>query len=202
MKISNFFMSSNYMTPTYNNEKYYALISEKYNNSIKNYKRKLINKDDPDNYLMLYESMNVYPVYPKPIIMPLKKQGETYEIEMKLSNSLKIDTTPMDKLSQEVDKKIEEHNSYSREFKKIKNVPKTRRFFDYEIRDAVKATLKNDNISNAWIKMYEILVTYNLLNDHQSVNTFHICEHPGAFVHAINSNQTPILKFLNQIKNF
>ena len=172
------------MKTNYNNEKYHNLILEKYNNSIKNYKTKLIHKDDPDNYLMLYESMNVYPVYPRPIIMPLKKQGEDYNIDMQL-NKLEINTQPMDQLSKEVDKKIEEHNSYSKEFQKIRNVPKTRRFFDYEIRDAVKATLKNDNISNAWIKMYEILVTYNLFNQGNTVDTFHICEHPGAFVHAI-----------------
>ena len=172
----------------YNNEKYYDLILEKYTNSLKNYKVTLSNEDiDADKYLMMYESMNVYPVYPRPIIMPLKKKGEDYNIEMKLNNKLKIDLEPMKKLTDEVTKKIIEYNTFAKEFGKLRNTPKVRRFFDYEIRDTVKHRLKNQNISNAWIKMYEILNTYDFTKTDISntFHTFHICEHPGAFVHAI-----------------
>lgn len=173
------------MKTFYNYDTYDALITEKYNNSKKNYKIKLEGEKDVDKYLMIYESMNVYPVYPRPIVMPLKKQKEEYDIKLELNN-LKINTQPMDQLSEEVKKKIIEYNSYDKEFEKLRNTPKVRRFFDYEIRDSVKDKLKNQNISNAWIKMYELLNTYNLLeNNKDMINTFHTCEHPGAFVHAV-----------------
>lgn len=171
----------------YNNEKYHNLIFEKYNNSIKNYKVMLSNQEsDADKYLLLYESMNVYPVYPKPIIMPLKKKGEDYNIEMQLNSKLKIDILQMEDLTNEVIKKMKEYDSFAKEFQKIRNTPKVRRFFDYEIRDTVKDKLKNQNISNAWIKMYEILNTYDLFGQDTNIfHTFHICEHPGGFIHAI-----------------
>ena len=174
------------MNTSYNNEKYYNLILEKYNNSIKNYKVMLSGQEsDADKYLMLYESMNVYPVYPKPIIMPLKKKGEDYTIELQLNKKLKIDLKPTEALTDEVTKKMLEYNAITPQFQKIRNTPKVRRFFDYEIRDTVKDKLGNENISNAWIKMYEILNTYDLLNNSNIVDTFHICEHPGGFIHAI-----------------
>ena len=92
------------MDTAYNNDTYDTLIANKYNNSKKNYTIKLVDNNDITTYLMLYESMNVYPVYPKPIVMPLKKQKEEYIIPFELNN-LKINTKPMDQLIEEVKKK-------------------------------------------------------------------------------------------------
>lgn len=58
--------------------------------------------------------------------------------------------------------------------------------------------LHNDYISQAWLKMTEILHETKLLKNMQTVNTFHICELPGAFINAIKfyvNNHTKILKW-------
>jgi len=165
---------------------YYNYLFDKYKNSLKNHKIKLSKSDtDPNKYLMLYESMNVYPIYPKPIIMPLKTKSQTFDCKIQLNNNLKIDTSEMNNFTKELNQKIIEFNNLEKQFQKYKGAVKVRRFFDYEIRDTIKNKLNNQNISNAWIKMYEILNTYDLLNTNSdTVDTFHICEHPGGFIHA------------------
>ena len=182
------------MKTYYNHKQYLTFIIDKYNNSQKNYNVVLQNSD-VEKYLILYESMNVYPIYPRPIIMPLKKSNEIYDIKLLLNTNLNIDINSMAHHTKIVTEKIVTYNSFGDKFKELSNQPKVRRFFDYEIRDDVRAKLNNDNISNAWIKMYEILNTYNLLEtDGQMINTFHICEHPGGFIHAIKYYITNKLK--------
>jgi len=175
------------MTNTYYNHKQYlSFIIEKYNNSLKNYNIKL--KDElPDTCLSLYESMNVYPIYPRPIIMPLKKSDEQYDIELRPNTNLKCDTSQMLSHVKILNKKLIEFDEFTSGIDYKNHVEgKMRRFFDYEIRDDIRLKLNTPNISNAWIKMYELLNTYNLLNTtEQTINTFHICEHPGGFIHAI-----------------
>jgi len=181
------------MNPAYNNEIYYDYIIKKYKNSVKHYKVVLTDNDnEPEKYLSLHESMNVYPIYPKPIIMPLKKSGEAYDIKIQLHDKKVINMEKTKASTDELNNKIIEYNSLisyvvkNKNKNKIKSELKVRRYFDYEIRDSVKNKLKNQNISNAWIKMYEILHTYNLFNtQNNTLDTFHICEHPGGFIHAI-----------------
>lgn len=174
------------MNTYYNHRQYLSFIIEKYNNSLKNYNVKL--KDEPfDKCLSLYESMNVYPIYPRPIIMPLKKQNEQYDINMEINKNLKIDTSTMLSHVKTLNKKLVEFDKFTSSIDYRNHTDnKMRRFFDYEIRDDIRLKLNTPNISNAWIKMYEILNTYDLLNTpEKTINTFHICEHPGGFIHAI-----------------
>ena len=68
---------------------------------------------------------------------------------------------------------------------------KTRRYFDYEIRDLLRQKYKLKYVTNGWIKMQEILATYDWFkntSDHilgDNIVTMHICEHPGKFIFAI-----------------
>nr|AEX62617.1 putative FtsJ-like methyl transferase [Moumouvirus Monve] len=55
----------------------------------------------------------------------------------------------------------------------------------------IKKSLKNDYetemITNAWIKMYEILYHFpTLIPDKKDITTFHLCEAPGAFISSTN----------------
>ncbi|AGF85185.1 hypothetical protein QJ854_gp597 [Moumouvirus goulette] len=66
----------------------------------------------------------------------------------------------------------------------------------------IKRSLKNDYdtemITNAWIKMYEILHQFpKLIPDKKNITTFHLCEAPGAFISATNHYLDKFGKKLN-----
>lgn len=73
-------------------------------------------------------------------------------------------------------------------------VNKLFRFYKYKKRgktqdlsEDIRNITKNPNISQAWIKMYEILSETKLLNKKKgTLRTFHLCEAPGAFIDSIN----------------
>ena len=41
-------------------------------------------------------------------------------------------------------------------------------------------------VTNAWLKMYEILNNVDILDDIEHLNAFHLCEAPGAFILSLN----------------
>lgn len=45
---------------------------------------------------------------------------------------------------------------------------------------------KNVKVSNAFLKMYEILMSFSFFNKQTSIKTFHFCESPGMFIVALN----------------
>ena len=61
----------------------------------------------------------------------------------------------------------------------------------------VQSMLKDYSISQAWLKMYEIITDCNLIptNKKGTYRTFHICEAPGTFINCINKNF--FVKFFN-----
>ena len=55
-----------------------------------------------------------------------------------------------------------------------------------DIKHILKQNYCAEMVTNAWLKMYEILhLIPNILNS-QSLNSFHICEAPGAFISSLN----------------
>lgn len=53
-------------------------------------------------------------------------------------------------------------------------------------------------VSNAFLKIYELLITYPLINDKPYIKTFHFCEAPGMFIFGLNhflNTKTNILKW-------
>jgi len=200
------------MAKYYNFETYNKYIKPRFIESSESY-LKVFDKDiDEDEFLTTYESMNVFPLYPRPICMRLKTKQ--YEIKLSSNNRLQqINLSLSDKLTE----KIKEFASYNedikekvrkiKEYRKRTNISKpglprkVRKFFDYEIKDKVSEIVGN-RVSNAWIKMYEILTAYKLLGDSELIQTFHLCEHPGAFVLAVQewiaANTTKKHKFIFQ----
>lgn len=76
--------------------------------------------------------------------------------------------------------------------------------FDLDLRTYVSRNYNTGKISQAWLKMYEILANVKLFDPNKKeLNTFHICEAPGSFILAINQyiyTNTNIEKF-NWIAN-
>lgn len=165
------------------NSKLYAdYIREKFDKS-KNIYNQLYKNESSELFLIAYESTNIYPVYPRPIIMPLKRKGEIINLEF--GKSVKLDKTNIEKITNLINGKIKEYNIYKPQLKYIKQKQKVRRLLDYEIRDKVKLYFPDSYITNAWTKLYELLATYDIFSDTmKDINTFHICEHPGAFIYA------------------
>lgn len=67
------------------------------------------------------------------------------------------------------------------------------------LKEIIEKKFNTGPISQAWLKMYEILNEYELFpTDITTLNTFHICEAPGNFIAAINhyaKTQTKINQF-------
>lgn len=165
------------------NTKYYKeFLENKFEYSHDKYKIILEKNNDVYDFLKLYEGMNVFPVYPTPIILPIKKDGDNCNIEILKTNNFNTDISLMKSTNELLNNKINEYHSIY----KNKNISfdKVRRYFDYELRDKVTNIMKNTYITNAWVKMYELLKTFDLFKDLKEINTFHICEHPGAFIYA------------------
>ena len=63
---------------------------------------------------------------------------------------------------------------------------------EYDIAEIVRKNIKSPVVSQAWLKMYEILANCKLIKKKKSYKTLHLCEAPGSFVacfnHFIQSN--------------
>lgn len=180
-----------------NSKDYFYYIKDKYTESSQIY-GKIYDTEEPiELFLRGIEKMNVYPLFPRMIKMPLKKPKEDFKTEFNKSGSkLKLNLTELKGLKQQARVKVMERESNeTKEFvtEMIEKHPKSkgdsrnvRTFFDYEIRDKVGEILPDSYITNAWCKLYEILYGYNMFMDFdgKTIETFHICEHPGAFIYA------------------
>lgn len=71
---------------------------------------------------------------------------------------------------------------------------------DYKskIAEYVKEHYNTGKISQAWMKMYEIIKVFSLIPVKDTFKTFHLCEAPGNFISAINH----YIKTETKIKNF
>lgn len=188
----------------YNYKEYRKYILTKYEFSNSQYTKIFNDNESSQLFLYYYEGMNVYPTYSRPIIMPLKKPKDKFDLKINLNNNLtsnnnfNVNNSKFANLSNKVNEKLIEQNKYMDGIKKLRGSEKLRRFFDYEIRDKIKEYITDQKISNAWVKMYELLNIYNLFDINNTNNnvlkTFHLCEHPGAFVFSTNYFIKNILK--------
>jgi hypothetical protein len=55
-----------------------------------------------------------------------------------------------------------------------------------EVKFVLKKRYMADMVSNAWIKLYEILSAFPQLTSVEMLNSFHLCEAPGAFIASLN----------------
>lgn len=180
------------MSQINNYKKYSEFIESCYTFSQKYYTTVLDKTELADEFLSFYQGMNVFPTFPRPIIMPIRKHDIDVE-ELKLNNSLSlnINLTKLESVNKILSSKIKEYTEYLEKIKAHRNEDKVRRYFDYEIRDGVNKIVSelvnNSYITNAYCKLYELLVTYNLFVNctNTVIKSFHICEHPGAFIYAL-----------------
>ena len=135
------------MDTYYNYKEYNKFITDKYQFSEKEYK-KVFDKEDPQVFLSYYEGMNVYPVYPRAIIMPLKKAGEGQKAELKSNSSLKFQNDEMVKISKYLETKLDEFATYTKTMRELSGEDKIRRFFNYELRDEVAKVITDYKITN------------------------------------------------------
>jgi hypothetical protein len=153
---------------------YISYIKQKYEASKDQYLDIMTTEEDIGRFMIIYENLNIYPTFPAPVIFPLKISGEVF----KNTKPFKTD----DKYRDMVYDKTKEFDVYYKK-KTTDAENKIRRYFDYEIRDAI-CEMTGKRVTNAWVKMYEILVTYKFPKKNE-LQSFHICEHPGKFIYAI-----------------
>jgi 23S rRNA U2552 (ribose-2'-O)-methylase RlmE/FtsJ len=69
-----------------------------------------------------------------------------------------------------------------------------------EVKYVLKKRYNAETVSNAWVKMYELLSMFDQFttcNNKDNLNSFHLCEAPGAFISALNhylSSNKPTIK--------
>jgi hypothetical protein len=86
-------------------------------------------------------------------------------------------------------------------------ITKINHYMHHHVIDAVRANLGQPNISNAWVKSYEILYTFKLVEQctEDIFESFHICELPGGFSLAlkwyIENHTTKTLNWIAQSRN-
>jgi 23S rRNA U2552 (ribose-2'-O)-methylase RlmE/FtsJ len=169
---------------------YYDYIKPKYNDSQNLYKKKVT---DPNDFLYAYETMNVYPTFPVPIVLPLKQKDE------KFTHNTSFDMTKINSNDKIIKNKLEEYATYLDKIVDAQNTEKVRRYFDYELRDEIKNKYNLLYVTNAYLKMYEILsMDESLVGTNKEILTMHICEHPGKFIYAVKD----FLKKKNQSHQF
>lgn len=151
--------------------------SWRYDYSIEKY-NKICDNDMPNGqFLSMYCKLHISSVFPSPIILSVSNGGSNEHID-KFTSAIRSDKKLLDD-------KIDEYIKFTNVAKKTpRHVETVRKIFDYEIRDAVQDIIPETYATNAWVKLYEILSTYKLFNE-KKVSTFHLCEHPGAFIYAM-----------------
>lgn len=79
-------------------------------------------------------------------------------------------------------------------YKEYYNIRKNFELYGNSLRKIIEHEYKLSNVSQAWMKMHEILTTFpDLLPSNQKVvNTFHICELPGSFILSVIHHATKI----------
>ena len=166
-------------------KQYYTYIKDKYTKAQDVYTRIFTNKDTEDDFLFAYECLNVYPTFPAPIVLNLKCETDNFGID----GGSPFDLTKIKKNTELTNSKLKEFSTYNAKVVELSGSEKIRRYFDYEIRDTLKQKHNINHVTNAWVKMYEILIVYPSIlkskNNMSSVETMHVCEHPGKFIFAV-----------------
>jgi 23S rRNA U2552 (ribose-2'-O)-methylase RlmE/FtsJ len=156
-------------------------------------------EDKKDKYVFLneYDNMNIYSMYPEMTIIGIEndnKKDAKSNLDMDGTSDykrFKYRINKMDNMYIKVKNKYLEYEKEDKsgfsEYQKLKKKYKGEKinyYFHYHVIDRVRALLKNDKISNAWLKSYEIYTTFDLIDsfEEKEFNTFHLCELPGQFI--------------------
>lgn len=165
-----------------------------YKYSEKNYMNRYINQN-VHLFLNDLDNMNVFPIYPEMIVCKFK----TFDEDIKLNqdydlSDFDIRSHKMRNIYVKVNNKIDELKTMQTEIieearkanKKLKIKNKAVKFFNYEVEDYISDTYNIKPMTKAFLKCYELLFYFKLLDLEKDVNSFHICELPGGFIMACN----------------
>lgn len=153
--------------------------------------------DPKDKYVFLneYDNMNIYSLYPEMTIVPITKDNINTNALFVLdtnenNNDFIYRTTKMKYIYIKIKNKYAEFDkSEFTKYDKLKQQYEKQKislFFHYHVIDKVRENLHNKNISNAWLKSYELYQVFDLIkSQEQTFKSFHICELPGCFIMAL-----------------
>jgi hypothetical protein len=190
----------------------------KYKISKKYYKTKLA-ENDVIKYLYYFDIMNSYSIFPTIIDFPISnyissdinildnniiaKYGTfKHTNSSKFINKIHKKTKAYSQLATDkeiIKENVDLYNKYAKEYIPLK------KFFNYDLIDELVNNYNAENVTVAWLKCYELICHYKLLDNFNKIKCFCICEQPGAFIYAINHYTTEILnkkiKFILQSLN-
>lgn len=168
----------------------YQFILDKYKYSDEKYTNTYEDENDLYTFLNEYDNMNVYSLYPEMIIFKL---GENKKVSFGESDikKFKYKINKMKNIYIKIKNKFEEFEGNDKknihEYTKLKKKYENKlisKYMHYQIIDYLREKLDNPKITNAWLKCYEIIYKFKLINGNKC-KSFHICELPGAFILAI-----------------
>lgn len=156
--------------------------------------------DDAINYrkefLEVLNDLGTFGLFPISIAYQLKKSeydgwNEFIQNNKQISTDVSLYFNTLDKLKKIVYNKSEEFKKkyYKPSGEKELNNQIFYNYSHYEIRDYAEETMNTELMTNAWLKMYDMLrsnISMELLNKQKKFTAFHICELPGAFIAATN----------------
>jgi len=166
---------------------YHDYIKSKYEYSEENYTRILKQTDNIYEFLNDFDMMNVYPLHPELLIIPIKSDIKMVDDAMLLNTTIKdtelfnIYVSKFKTWILKVNKKINElqETDYSSLVK-----PNISKYFSWELVDNIR-DIVNFKISVAWLKSYEMYNYYNINELGTTVKSLHICELPGNFISSL-----------------
>jgi 23S rRNA U2552 (ribose-2'-O)-methylase RlmE/FtsJ len=184
---------------------YKKIVKQKYKLSEKYFSVKL-DINNTIEYKYYYDLMNTYTILPTLLSFDIKfDENNNININDLTKYNGIIDAPNISNFSQKLLKLYTEKIQHIRKYTsvdKINNIEKlfkdyskkhgkninVRRLFSYEIIDELLLNYNAENVTTAWLKCYEILEYYKICTNTSNdvILYFGICEHPGAFVFAIN----------------
>lgn len=168
----------------------YEFLEKRYLYSEKNYMNVYIRKDDLYVFLNDYDNMNVYSMYPEMVIFKMPNNNSTNIFKQKEDNldnfgkRIHMMKNIYNKIKYKFDEFEGKDKKNIRDYVKLKKKYREfliNKYFSYQIIDHIRDKLNDMKITNAWLKCYEIIHKFDLLND-KTIKSFHICELPGAFI--------------------
>ena len=124
------------------------------------------------------------------------KSKSKYESLIPLTPELDYAYNRIEQVGRLIDARRDFTKTGDMQYTKWIEVNKTFRFYKHKddlekihLDQVVRTKLKDTSISQAWLKMYEIITDCHLIPTNQkgTFHSFHICEAPGTFINAMNN---------------
>lgn len=119
-----------------------------------------------------------------------------YRISVNLSPELEYSNNRIEQVGRLIDARRDFTKLGDNQYVKWWEINKKFRYYKHKddlekihLDQLIRTKLKDNSISQAWLKMYEIITDNNLISTDKkgTFHSFHICEAPGTFINAINN---------------